>query len=985
VLGRGWNELRAGSRRREKASLILAVACALTAAVAGGQEVSRAQSAVASVTTTLMPEADAYVDASFPNKNYGPNQALRVRSSPAQVSYLRFNLGSLTGTVASATLRVYANSSQTTGYDVRAVSDTSWTERGITYGNAPTYAASVTGSSGKVTGGTWTAVDVTSLALPGHKLSLALTTTNSTSLSMSSDEGANPPQLVVVTSASSDTQAPTTPTGLAANPVSPTEIDLSWSASTDDVGVTGYDVYRDGSSTPLATVSGSTLTYADKTVSGGSTHSYTVDAFDAAGNHSTQSAPVSAMSPDAPGCKTSTSGSAYSVTVCLTSPAVGATVTGATSVSATVSTTSLNGSPPPTVKWVVFTLNGAPNPYVLSDYQAPYGFTLPSARWVDGTYTLQAQVTINDGFVGQQAGISLVFSNGITQPPVNGNTFTPTSGTRPNGQQPLVVAAVGDGAGGETSETQVANEIAGWNPNLVLYLGDVYEKGSPTEFFNYYDKGGTLFSQFRSITDPTIGNHEYSYDGQASGYFDYWDNAPHYYSFDAGGWHFISLDSTSQFGQTVPGTGQYQWLQADLAADTAPCTLVYYHHPLYNVGPEGSATRMSSIWSLLVSHGGVLVLNGHDHDYQRWTPLDWNGQPNTNGVTEIVAGMGGHGLQQAVTTDSRLVFSDFSHFGALKLQLGAASASFSYISTDGVTRDSGTIPCNQPPSDTTPPTAPANLTATASSAGKVALSWSASTDNIAVTGYDVYRDGSLLATLGNQTTYTDTTVTTSTTYGYSVDAFDVAGNHSDLSNTATVTTPASTPPALFVDGFESGDFSQWTSNTGLVVQTQELRTGTYAARETSTSSSTWAYKTLSSTQTDLYYRLWFKVLSQGSNNAYLLKLRTATGTSILGLYRSSSGVIALRNDAGNTTVTSSIAASGGTWHSIELHATINTSNGAAGATEVWLDGNKIAALSITQNLGTAPIGRIQLGDNSGNRTYDIALDDVAVDTAFIGS
>jgi len=214
----------------------------------------------------------------------------------------------------------------------------------------------------------------------------------------------------------------------------------------------------------------------------------------------------------------------------------------------------------------------------------------------------------------------------------------------PWAMQSLFLAAIGDGASGEPAETSVVNQIANWNPNLFLYLGDVYEKGSPAEFVNYYDGGGTLYGRFRAISNPTVGNHEYSFDAQASGYFDYWDNVPHYYSFNAAGWHFISLDSTSQYGQTSPGTAQYQWLQQDLAADNAACTLVYYHHPLYNVGPEGPTTRMSGIWSMLVQHGGVLVLNGHDHDYQRYVPLDSAGVPNVNGVTEIVAGSGGMGL-----------------------------------------------------------------------------------------------------------------------------------------------------------------------------------------------------------------------------------------------------------------------------------------------------------------------------------------------------
>lgn len=945
---------------------------------------SRAGAATATTTTvTLTPIADAYVDSSAPTTKYGSSTSLRIDGSPTVRSYLRFSLGNVSGQVTKATLLIWAKSSQSTGYDAFALADptASWSESTISYSIAPALDATKVGSSGPVATNTWTSADVTPLASSGHTLNLAVATTNITALALASREsGATSPQLVVETSNSNDTEAPSTPTGLAANPASPTRIDLSWNASTDDVGVNGYDVYRDGQTTPLATLPGSTLSFSDTPVASGATHSYTVDAFDAAGNHSPASGSVSATTPDAPGCETSSPGSnAYSVTVCITSPAGGGLVTGMTAASATVSVNSRNGATPPGIKWLVFTLDGG---YVLTDFTQPFSFTLPTARWVDGPHALQAQATMDDGFISDPTGINLSFSNGVTQPPVNSKTFTATSGTQPGLGQPFVLAAIGDGASGEPAETSVVNQIAAWNPNLFLYLGDVYEKGSPTEFVNYYDSGGTLYGRFRAISNPTIGNHEYSFDAQASGYFDYWDNVPHYYSFNAAGWHFISLDSTSQYGQTSPGTAQYEWLQQDLAADNAACTLVYYHHPLYNVGPEGPTTRMSGIWSMLVQHGGVLVLNGHDHDYQRYVPLDSAGVPNVNGVTEIVAGSGGHGVQQGVTSDPRLAASNFTQFGALRLQLNPTGANYSYITTTGTTVDSGAVPCNGPPVDTTPPSAPSSLSANAPSSDRVTLTWTASTDDVGVTGYAVYRDGSLLANVGVQTTYADTTVSASTTYSYTVKARDAAGNFSAASNAAGVTTPGIPSVSLFTDGFEGGNLSHWSTNNGLVVQQAKVYAGLFAGRATTTGVATWAYKQLSPAQSDLYYRLRFHVISQGANSVYLLKLRTATGTSILGVYRSSSGVISIRNDAGDLTTNSSTAASLGAWHTLELHAKIN---GVSSLTEVWLDGTKITALSKTQDLGTSAIGRIQLGDNSGSRTYDVALDDIAVDTSFIGS
>jgi Concanavalin A-like lectin/glucanases superfamily len=295
--------------------------------------------------------------------------------------------------------------------------------------------------------------------------------------------------------------------------------------------------------------------------------------------------------------------------------------------------------------------------------------------------------------------------------------------------------------------------------------------------------------------------------------------------------------------------------------------------------------------------------------------------------------------------------------------------------------DSGSSPCHDapaPPGDAGPPNAPTNVTATAVSSSRVDLSWTASDDDIGVTGYRIVRNGAVLTTVTG-TSYSDTSVAAGTSYQYVVHALDQAGNVSPASAPATVATPPATPSGtVFSDGFESGDFSQWTANTGMTVQQALKRTGTWASRQTTTSAATHAYKQLGSTYTDLYYSLAFNVVSQGANNVYLGKIRTSSGASILGLYRSSSGTLSLRNDAGAVTHTSTTSVSVGQWHTLELHAVIA---GASGRTEVWLDGQLVSALSTTQNLGTAPIARVQIGDNSGGRAYDVAIDDVRVGTS----
>jgi chitodextrinase len=273
--------------------------------------------------------------------------------------------------------------------------------------------------------------------------------------------------------------------------------------------------------------------------------------------------------------------------------------------------------------------------------------------------------------------------------------------------------------------------------------------------------------------------------------------------------------------------------------------------------------------------------------------------------------------------------------------------------------------------DTTPPSAPGTPVATTVTPSQVSLSWTASTDNVGVVGYRVIRNGSVIATVSG-TTYTDSGVSASTSYTYQVVAADAAGNTAS-SGTLSVITPA--PGTLFSDGFETGDLSQWTTNSGMTAETAHAHTGAYGAEESSTGATTYAYKTLPGSYTELWATAWVYVVSR-STSANLIGFRGSNGGSIINLYLSQTGKLALRNNVSGVTTTSTASMPSGSWHQVVLHALVN---GSSGSVDVSLDGTAVSGLSLTgQDLGTNPITSLQLGDNTGARTYDIDFDDISV-------
>ena len=205
-----------------------------------------------------------------------------------------------------------------------------------------------------------------------------------------------------------------------------------------------------------------------------------------------------------------------------------------------------------------------------------------------------------------------------------------------------------------------------------------------------------------NVIHPAPGNHDYDSGGGAP-YFAYFGGragppGKGYYSYDVGDWHVISLNSELYFeaGDSAQARAQEDWLRRDLTAHPVLCTFAYFHRPLFSSGTHGGTTEANGIWKILYDAGVDLVLNGHDHDYERFLPQTPLGVPDsTRGIEEIIAGTGGGELRKLRYPPARnSVFQIHGHFGVLKLMLGQGEYRHAFIDTTGRVWDPGARKCH---------------------------------------------------------------------------------------------------------------------------------------------------------------------------------------------------------------------------------------------------------------------------------------------------
>src|SRR5438552_6412454 len=252
---------------------------------------------------------------------------------------------------------------------------------------------------------------------------------------------------------------------------------------------------------------------------------------------------------------------------------------------------------------------------------------------------------------------------------------TPTADVSAGGG-PVTLVGAGNvslcNATGDDATAALLDTISG----TVFADGDAaYDKGTLTQYNTCY---GVTWGRQKARTQPAPGDLDYK-TANASGYFGYFgaaagDPKQGYYSYDAGAWHVVVLNSGSP--SLVPTTAtspQVQWLRADLAAHPARCTLAYWHHPLF-YSKDNPYTTVRPLWDVLYGAGVDVVVNAHYAFYERFARQTPAGVADpVQGIREFIVGTGGAEHVNPEHPRANSEVRNGTTWGVLKLTLDSAS------------------------------------------------------------------------------------------------------------------------------------------------------------------------------------------------------------------------------------------------------------------------------------------------------------------------
>ncbi|MEA2449487.1 MAG: large repetitive protein [Thermoleophilaceae bacterium] len=803
---------------------------------------------------------------------------------------------------------------------------------------------------------------------------------------------------VAVDFTSAPANPPATPTGLHAHAASTDRIDVDWAASSGDVD--GYTVYRDG--TPIAITAGGTTHFTDRGLAGGTRYTYRVDAFDAGDNHSAQSSSASATTDV---LNTVTLGPVADAYADQLNP---------TRNYGSLTSLRLDGSPVQRtylrfdVQGLQGTVQDARLRVFSNSSSAGHDARSASNNWTEGTLNWNNAPVPSDTVYGSAPAVttgswtstnvtSLVQGNGsitIALDTTNPAAINYASRESANPPQLVVQTSIPSNdppTAGDASLATLDGTTGNWTPDVSDSDGDpltcamVDAPGHGTATLANDCSGGT-YTPNAGYTGPdtftykatdshgadsnvatvsatvTPRNHDPSAAAASvattTGAPAAW--APSVTDPDAGDTLTCAIADQPAHGSATVASDCSSGGYSPAAGYSGPDSFTYKVTDSH--GASSAAATVSAFVNGAPSAADRSLSTTHDQAGS-WTPSV--ADPNSGDtLTCAIAAGPAHG--------SATVAADCSGGSYTPAPGYAGSDSFTYRATDnhGLASSAGTVSAFV---NGTPTAADRSLTTTQDQAG----SWTPSVS-------DPNSGDALTCAIVASPAHGTATVAADCSGGgytpapgyFGPDSFTYRATDSHgLSSAAGTVSATVNPASLFSDGFESGNLSAWTSSKGLTVQPAVFRSGAFAARGTATAGVTWARKRLPADYSEVAYRVAFRMDTAPNPSGTILKLRTAADGPIVGLFVNSSRRLGIRNEITATSKTGATTLAIGQWYTIELRAVVN---GAAGSTEVKVDGARVADLSSgAANLGATKIGVLQLGENNTSGAYTYYFDDVS--------
>jgi predicted phosphodiesterase len=262
----------------------------------------------------------------------------------------------------------------------------------------------------------------------------------------------------------------------------------------------------------------------------------------------------------------------------------------------------------------------------------------------------------------------------------------------------------GNGNSTDCQHKKVAELMQKQNSDSILLLGDIqYDDGRLSAFEQ------SFVPAYKNLTAPLVvaaGNHDWqsgSIDGYEQAFSKYLPKAKAvvdgktYFAVSIGGWKVYILDSDCEYaGGCGKDSNQFNWFKAELASESPKCTVAIWHHPVFTSGlhrNDNDQTRLGDLYNLALENKVDIVLNGHDHDYERFAKQLLDGTASSIAPRSFVVGTGGASLRKLTEPFAKGHEFGVSQYGFLKLQLNPSGYSWEFINIDSQSLDEGSDSC----------------------------------------------------------------------------------------------------------------------------------------------------------------------------------------------------------------------------------------------------------------------------------------------------